>query len=94
MFFTSINLTNNDSEELSGTIIWDSGASTHVMRTEAIRYMTNVTRRNTTVFMNHVPTRATHIGDVIITVQTNFIQLKDVLIVPDSNADLISISRL
>ena len=94
MFFTSINLTNDDSEELSGTIIWDSGASTHVMRTEAIRYMTNVTRRNTTVFMNHVPTRATHIGDVIITVQTNFIQLKDVLIVPDSNADLISISRL
>lgn len=94
MFFTSVNLTQASAKETLGSIIWDSGASTHIMKASAIRHMTNITRRDSVVFMNSAPARATHVGDVVIIVQNYFIELKDVLVVPDSNANLISIPKL
>jgi len=94
LFSTSINLSLDSAKAIEDNIIWDSGASTHVMKPSAIRHLRNVTRRDTTVYMNNYPSKASHIGDVVIIVQKHFIELKDVLIVPGSNANLISIPKL
>ncbi len=92
MFFCSINLATAPME--TGSIIWDSGASVHIMTPGALQFMTNKTGRNTTVFMNHAPAKATHAGDVKILVQSSVINLKNVLVVPNSRTNLISIPCL